>query len=69
MGLEFWLYDPSGQKRIGSLDGQLKGSAIALRSGGDVTLLRHLRKGSKVRVNNLFYLALHFYEASIHGGA
>jgi len=61
MSLGFWLYQADGTTKLGTLNGDLKGTTFALGKGNDPGLLKQLAAGSRLRVNNLFYLALHFY--------
>lgn len=61
MTLGFWLYRADGKTKIGELSGDIKGDAFTLRGGNDPELLKQLTPGTRLRVNNLFYLALHYY--------
>jgi hypothetical protein len=60
MSLEFWLYAADGKTRVGMLNGEIKDAIFTLKGNGP-ELLKQLASGAKLRVNNLFYLALHFY--------
>jgi hypothetical protein len=61
MSLRFWLYNAKGATKIGTLSGQLRGTVFTLSGGNAPDLLKQLTRGAKLRVNNLFYLAMHFY--------
>jgi hypothetical protein len=61
MSLGFWLYDTNGTTKLGALNGTLKGATFTLARGNDTALVKQLTASTKLRVNNLFYLALHFY--------
>ena len=61
MGLGFWIYDSDGTTKIGVLNGALKGASFTLGRGNDAAVVKQLKRGARLRVNNLFYLALHFY--------
>ena len=61
LGLEFWLYAPDGVSKLGTLDGELSGAAVTLKGAADPDLLDRIKEGAKLRVNNLFFLSLHFY--------
>ena len=60
LGVELWLYPSDGKQKLGTLSGELKESVVTLQEN-DPALLKQLKEGAKLRVNNLFFLAMHFY--------
>jgi hypothetical protein len=60
LGVELWLYSADGKQKLGTVTGDLKETRVILKEK-DASLLKRLKPGTKLRVNNLFFLAMHFY--------
>lgn len=59
-GIEYWVYDAAGKRVPGSLVGNLSGNRFMPKPQKQI-LLAALNNGGKLRVNNLWYLAMMFY--------
>ncbi len=65
-GLKFYVYAADGKTRTvgassNSLNGDLSGAALRLKGQNDPALLKALKVGGKIRINNRYLLALCFY--------